>query len=320
MKTTISITCFIFLFTGIICIAPANSQPVVSHGQLHVDGPKLKDQNGDVVVLRGMSYGWHNWWPRFYNQGTVKWLHRDWGCTVIRAAMGIEPPKGYLQKPKWSKKKIKTLVKAAIRENIYIIIDWHSHNMHLEEAKAFFKEMAETYGHYPHVIYEIFNEPDHETWDEVKAYTGELISVIRDIDPDNIILIGSPQWDQKIDIVADDPVTGYNNIMYTLHFYAATHKQWLRDRCEYAITKGLPIFVSESAGMEANGDGDIDHDEWNKWIACLDKHQISWIAWAISDKEETCSVLKRSAGSKGKWKDRDLKEWGIQVRSLLRKY
>src|SRR5206468_3807483 len=116
------------------------------------------------------------------------------------------------------------------------------------------------------IIYEIFNEPDYETWDEVKAYSTEVISAIRRIDRDNIILVGNPHWDQDINLVADDPLARFSNIMYTVHFYAATHKQELRDRCNYAHNKGIPIFISESAGMEATGDGPINEAEWYKWI------------------------------------------------------
>ena len=144
---------------------------------------------------------------------------------------------GYIDNPDWSKEKVKAVVDGAIKEGIYVIIDFHSHNIRLNEAKQFFTEMATTYGRYPNVIYEIFNEPDYESWDEVKIYSTEIISAIRKIDPDNIILVGSPHWDQDINIVADAPLTGFTNIMYTVHFYAATHKQELRDRCRLCIKK-----------------------------------------------------------------------------------
>ena len=307
---------FFLLFS----ITIALGQPVKENGKLRVEGTQLINEKGKPVVLRGMSFGWHNWWPRFYTEGTVQWLHQDWKCSVVRAAMGVEPPGAYISKPDWSKERVKAVVDAAIKQGIYVIIDWHSHNIRLDEAKSFFTEMAKTYGDKPNVIYEIFNEPDKESWQEVKDYSIEVMKTIRAIDPDNLILVGSPHWDQDIHIVADDPIKGFQNIMYTMHFYAATHKQFLRDRCDYALQKGLPLFISESAGMEASGNGPLNIEEWNKWIDWAEQKKISWITWSVSDKDETCSVLLPTASSDGNWKDSDLKESGIKTRELLRKY
>jgi endoglucanase len=304
----------------LLCLVKANGQSVKLNGQLKVEGVQLVNQHGKPVVLRGVSFGWHNWWPRFYNAGAVKWLHQDWNCSVVRAAIGVEPEEGFIKKPEWSKEKAKAVVDGAITEGIYVIIDWHSHSINLEEAKLFFKEMATTYGSRPNIIYEIFNEPDKETWQEVKDYSIELIKTIRAIDPDNIILVGSPHWDQDIHLAADDPIKGHKNLMYTMHYYAATHKQWLRDRCDYALQKGLPLFISECAGMEATGDGPLNHEEWNKWIEWAEAKKVSWITWSVSDKNETCSVLLPSAASDGNWKDADMKESGIKTRELIRKY
>jgi endoglucanase len=305
----------LFLFTSIF----SNAQPVKIHGQLHVDKTQLKDAHGNDLVLRGMSFGWHNFCPRFYNAGAVKTLHQDWGATVLRAAMGVEPKDGYIQKPEWSKEKIEAVVDAAIKEGIYVIIDWHSHHIKLDEAKTFFKEMAKKYHKHPNIIYEIFNEPEYYSWADVKAYSTEVIATIRSIDKNNIILVGCPHWDQDINLPADDPITGYKNLMYTLHYYAASHKQALRDKADYALNKGLPIFISESAGMEATGNGPINKDEWQKWIDWSEKNKISWITWSVSDKDETCSVLKDRAASDGGWSMDDLKESGILVREYLRK-
>ena len=296
------------------------AQPVKEHGQLRVSGTQLCDENGSAVVLRGLSYGWHNWWPRFYNASNVEWLVKDWKTDVIRAAMGIEPDSGYINQPEWSLEKIKTVIDAAIAQDIYVIVDWHSHNINLAQALVFFKEMAKTYGDKPHIIYEIFNEPINQTWPEIKSYSIAVIKEIRAIDPDNIILVGNGHWDQDIHIAADDPIKGFDNLMYTLHFYAATHKEWLRERGDYAIKKGLALFVSESAGMQANGDGDLDYDEWNAWIMWMETNRISWINWMIADKNESCAMVKPQASSTGGWTSDMLKESGQKTRELLRKY
>ncbi len=297
------------------------AQPVKQYGALSVKGTQLTASNGAPVVLHGMSFGWHNLWPRFYNKGAVHELVTKWNCTIIRASMGIElNDSGYLKSPGQSEKLMRNVIEACIKENVYVIIDWHDHNLHEKEAIEFFSRMAADYGNNPHVIYEIFNEPDYETWPEVKSYSEKVIAAIREKDPDNIILLGTPRWDQDIHLAAADPVRGFSNLMYTMHFYAGTHKQWLRDRTDEAIKAGLPVFVSECAGMEATGDGPVDHKEWEAFVQWMDSRKLSWIAWSVSDKKETCSVLLPAARSRGKWKGNVIKEWGQLVRGYLAAY
>jgi endoglucanase len=315
MKIAFSICFFLaFLFT--------NGQPVVKiAGQLEVRGTKLFDSYNNQIVLRGMSFGWHNLWPRFYNSGAVHELVTKWNCSVIRASMGIElNDSGYLKSPERSVKLMKNVIDACIKENVYVIIDWHDHNIHQKEAVEFFSMISKQYGNYPHVIYEIYNEPDRESWAEVKPYSETVIKAIRANDPDNIILIGSPHWSQDVHLAAADPIKGYTNLMYTMHFYAGTHKKWLRDRTDEAIKEGLPIFISECAGMEATGDGPLDNNEWKAFADWMNEKRLSWIGWSVSDKNETCSVLQKSAASEGNWKEEDIKEWGRLVKTYLSNY
>lgn len=225
-----------------------DSSVVALNGQLQVIGTQLSNEQGKPLVLRGASLGWHNLWPRFYNKGAVKWLKEDWHCTVVRAVMGLEIEDNYRENPEFTMGCITPVIEAAIENGIYVIIDFHAHNKYLEEAKEFFAEMATKYGEHSNVLYEILNEPDYFEWEEVKAYSEEVIGVIRAIDPDNIILVGSPHWNQDIHLVAEDPILDVTNIMYTMHFYAATHEAWLRDRTDDAIAKGIPVFVSECGG------------------------------------------------------------------------
>ncbi len=309
---------------GICCcllLQVLTAQPVKQFGQLTLKGVQLSGAGGEPVVLHGMSFGWHNLWPRFYNKGAVHELVTKWNCTVIRASMGIElNDSGYLKSPERSEQLMRKVIETCIKENVYVIIDWHDHNLHEKEAIGFFSRMAADYGNKPHVIYEVFNEPDYETWPEVKSYSEQVIAAIRKNDPDNIILVGSPRWDQDIHLPAADPIKGFDHLMYTVHFYAGTHKQWLRDRTDEAIRSGLPVFISECAGMEASGDGPIDYKEWEAFVKWMDNRGLSWVAWSVSDKKETCSVLLPAAKSKGKWKEAVVKEWGRVARQYLNAY
>lgn len=287
-------------------------------GALHVDGTQLVGENGDSIVLKGVSLGWHNWWPRFYNSKTVSWLKNDWNAQVVRASMGVNVSKGYLENPDFGIQKIQEVVDAAISEDIYVIIDWHSHDLIEEEAIEFFEKMAQKYGESPHVIYEIFNEPVDLKWSEIKSYSEKVIQGIRKHDPDNLILVGTPTWSQDVDVVAENPIIGYRNLMYVLHFYAGTHQEPLRNKAEMALEKDLPIFVSECAGMNSDGDGPIDWESWKSWSDWMDSKSISRIAWSISDKDESCSMLLKSASSSGGWKEDELKSWGKYIREYLR--
>ena len=285
--------------------------------QLQVKEAGLFDAEGNPVQLHGISLAWHNWWSPFYNEGVIATLKNDWNAQVVRAAMGIEPDTAYLDVPE-SKEHIMRVADAAIANDMYVIIDWHAHKLHLEEAKAFFAETATKYKGVPNVIYEIFNEPVDETWAEIKAYSIEVIETIRAIEPNAVILVSSPRWAQNVNEIADDPIVGYNNIMYTLHFYAATHKEELRAKADYAIAKGLPLFVSECAGMEASGDGPIDMESWNTWCTWMEENNLSYIMWSISSKNETCSMIQPTSPVDGNWTDADLKPWGKIARETLK--
>jgi endoglucanase len=300
----------------------ARRSPVARYGQLSVQGAQIVDATGQPVVLRGQAFGWDNWWPQYYNADVVRWLRDDWCVDVVRPAIGIEPSGAYLSQPKVSTQRARAVVDAAVEVGVYVIIDWHAHDLHRKEAVAFFAEMARLYGKQPHVIYEIFNEPEKdETWPEVKEYANAVIGAIRQHDPDNLVIVGSPEWDQRIDLVAADPIENFTNVVYSVHFYAKTHGQWLRDRTQAAIDAGIPVIVSESGGSEASGQGPNDYEEWNAWMEFLEKNRVSWLNYSISDKAgETISVLRPGASASGGWTDAYLTESGQQVRALLRSY
>ncbi|RYY96931.1 MAG: glycoside hydrolase family 5 protein [Chitinophagaceae bacterium] len=310
----------LFLWISLVATLSGSAQPVRKHGRLSVAGTQLVNERGHPVLLRGVSFGWHNWQPRYYTPGAVQWLASDWKATVVRAAMGIDPDGAYLQDSARAVALVEAVIEGALRAGIYVIVDWHSHNIRTEAANRFFRHIACKYGHHPHLIYEIFNEPDHEGWAEVKTYSEELIATIRALDPDNIILVGSPHWDQDLHLVAADPIRGATNIMYSMHFYAATHKAWLRERCDKALAAGIPLMLTEASGMEATGNGPTDKAEWLRYLQWAEKNRLSWLVWSVSDKNETCSMLQKGASPDGGWGPADLKESGRLTRALLRAF
>jgi endoglucanase len=182
--------------------------------------------------------------------------------------------------------------------------------------------MAQRYGSYPNIIYELCNEPNGRdvTWGgSVKPYAEELISVIRKHDPDNIIIVGTPTWSQDVDIAALDPLEG-DNIMYTLHFYAGTHGQELRNKAQRAIDRGLPLFVTECGTSQATGGGGVYEDKFLEWLSFLNMHQISWVNWSLTNKGEDSGILAMNVDrdGKGHWTDKELSQSGRFIRKILR--
>ncbi len=299
--------------------------PVEKHGALSVVGPHIRDQNGEITSLAGPSFFWSNtgWGQeRFYTKGAVETFAKDWNAGIVRAAMGAENNGSYLEDPRGNLKRVETIVNAAIENGIYVVIDWHSHRAEkdIEESKRFFTAMAEKYGDYPNVIYEIYNEPLNTTdWSTVvKPYAEELIDTIRAVDPDNLIIVGTQSWDQDVDKAADDPIIGESNILYALHFYAASHKEDIRKKAEYAISKDLPLIISEWGTVTYNGDGFMDKASTLEWMDFAKKHHLSHMNWSVSDKNETASMFKPSASSNGGWTDKDLTPSGLLVRDIIR--
>ena len=284
-------------FMAAITAFATETTPVEQNGWLSVKGRDLVNEAGNPVVLSGVSFGWHNLWPRFYNGGAVEQLADVWGCNVVRASIGAELERNFAADPDTALDCLYKVADAAVEKGIYVIVDWHAHKLRLDEAKSFFAQVAKRYKGVPNVIYEIFNEPVDDSWPDLKAYAGEVIGVIRAVEPKAVVLVGCPHWDQDIHIVADDPIRGIGNIMYTLHFYAGTHGAELRVRGDYAISRNIPIFVSECAGMNADGNGPLDMEEWDRWWSWMNANGLSRVMWSLSDKDETCSMLYPSASS-----------------------
>ena len=292
------------------------------HGLLQQNGNKIVDKNNEPVSFAGNSFFWSNdnWGgERYYNSEVVSWLKDDWKTTIVRAAMGVEDPGGYLENKTTNKNRVKTIVDAAIDNGIYVIIDWHSHHAedNTNEAILFFQEMATLYGEYDNVIYEIYNEPLDISWSEiVKPYAISIINAIRSIDPDNLIVVGTPEWSQRVDLAAADPIIGYSNIAYTLHFYTVYHQQWLRDRASAALESGIALFVTEWGSIGYN----LVDSEANEWMTWCFTNKISHCNWAVNDKEEEWSILIPGASTTGGWSDDDLTKAGKLAKNIIRNW
>jgi hypothetical protein len=283
-------------------VLPSEKGPVSYYGKLKVragtpfiDGVKEGREDIKLAQIRGVSFFWSQWSGQFYNANAVERMAKDWKAEVVRAAYGAT---GSIAAA--DRQYIKTVVEAAIDYDIYVIIDWHSHSVHNEaetnRAINFFTEMAQLYGSCDNVIFELYNEPLNVEWPGIKAYAEKVIPEIRNYS-DNLILVGTPYYSQKIqDVTAIEDI----NVGYVLHFYAATHPMngW-SSNINSALSRSLPIFVTEYGTTTADGGcspevSTCDRDNYNshnaaradEWHAYMDSKKISSAAWSVFDKYE----------------------------------
>ncbi len=294
------------------------------HGALSVKGNQIIDARGEPLSLAGPSLFWSNsGWSadRYYNPQVVNYLQEQWNAPIIRAAIGAGANGGMQTHPEENRKKAETVIDAAIDQGMYVILDWHAHHAekHTQSAIEFFEYFAHKYGQHDNVIYEIYNEPLADTdWDTViKPYAETLIRHIRAIDPDNLIIVGTQSWSQDVAKAAANPLTGHENIAYTLHFYAGTHQQELRDKAEKALQQGLALMVTEWGTVNANGDGGVDKQSTERWLDFMREYHLTHANWALNDKDEGASMLKPGTAPDGNWTDDDLSESGLYVKSII---
>lgn len=294
---------------------PAEAEPgspVALHGQLRVQDGALVDQAGAPVQLKGVSTMWLNWEQSYASSlEGLRWMRDNWGLSVIRAAMGVEPDNAYLSNPVQMENQVRTVVRNAIELGVYVIIDWHDHAAqdHLDQASTYFAAVAEEFGAYPNVFYETYNEPVRVDWGSViKPYHEAVTAVIRERDPDNIIILGTPTWSQRVDIAALDPVAG-TNLMYTVHFYSCDHRGAQRAQALQARQQQLALFVTEWGATRADGgtdpNGEVCVDEAQLWHDFMNQESISWTAWKLDDCADLSCLFRVAAPSAGGWTD----EW-----------
>ena len=303
-------------------ITPLRTGPVSQYGQL-MAGTNDSGQgriygscaaystSGNEVQVKGMSLFWSNEKSqnRFWRNDVITGMVSQQGIQVIRAAMAVDDQgwgNGHYfvnGKTEYYQDLLDETVQAAIEQDIYVIIDYHSHTAvdNVGRAKEFFKIQAKKWGSYPNVIFEIYNEPICKagqghgnssnctmiTWPEIKAYANEVIPIIRRYS-NNLIVVGTPSWSGNPGAVVGNAITGYDNIAYTFHYYAG--KDDGSDAHDFismsadvnsAIGAGLSVFVTEWGTVGYEGDGApsmANNPQWQTWMNLKKLSSANWNA------------------------------------------
>jgi len=295
---------------------PKKVGPVSYYGALHTSGSKIIGaKNTQQVMLRGVSLFWSDaTGASYYNPTVISWAVDNLKIDVFRYAMAIEyydsdggtknavdAGNSYKGSPEGQLSLIDKMVQAAIENDVYIIIDWHSHRAHLETTLAteFFQKVSKKYKDVPNVIYEIYNEPvngNGGNWGAIKSYAEQVVPAIRN-NTQNLVIVGTPNWSQHPEQGAQSPIAS-TNIAYVLHFYAGTgahSKSALGGNVSSALNAGYPVFISEWGSTNADGDGEPNSSATSEWTSFMDQNMIPNCNWSL--RQQTSDVDKKSEKS-----------------------
>ncbi len=300
--------------------APLGS-PVRVNGRLHVQGVNLYNENGNAIQLRGMSTHGIQWygWDKFLTPAALDALSKQWKADIVRVSLYVQEG-GYETNPAAFTAHAEQIIDEVIARGMYVLVDWHMLDpgdpmANVESAKTYFTEISQRYANLPNVLYEIANEPNgtyeegednpHRVdWQRIKSYAEQIIPIIRTAAPDSIVIVGTPEWASfgaaegfSPKEVYRDPVDA-KNIMYSFHFYTASHGEAYRRTLEEA-SEHLPVFVTEWGTQEATGDGENNFVSAQAFLDIMARKKISWINWNFSDDELSGAAFVQGTGLKG---------------------
>ncbi|GAA4442222.1 cellulase family glycosylhydrolase [Phytohabitans houttuyneae] len=307
---------------------PTGGTPVATNGQLRVCGTKLCNQRGTPVQLRGMSTHGIQWFPNCYSSAAFDALATDWRADVVRISMYVQEG-GYETNPRLFTDRVHSYIEQVSARGMYVIVDWHmldpgDPNYNLSRARTFFTEIAQRHAGKPNIIYEVANEPSGVSWSSIKSYAEQIIPVIRAQDPDGVVLVGTRAWSSlgvsegsNENEVANNQVNA-TNIMYTFHFYAASHGQNYLDTLSRAADR-IPMFVTEFGTQTSSGDGTNDFNRAQQYLNLMATKQISWVNWNFSDDSRTGAVFTTGTCPNGPYAGTSrLKPAGTWIRDRIR--
>lgn len=308
---------------------PPGSTPVAANGQLRVCGEQLCNDNGKAIQLRGMSTHGLQWYASCATNASLDVLAQQWGADVLRISMYIQEG-GYETDPRGFTDLVHEYIEMATARGLYAIVDWHmltpgDPNYNLSRAQTFFAEIADRHRDKVNVLYEIANEPNGVSWGTVKSYADQVIPVIRERDPEAVVLVGTPDWSSLgvsgsgggVDAITANPVAA-SNLMYVFHFYAASHGDLYYNTLAAAADQ-IPIFVTEFGTQQYTGDGPNDFTMSQRYLDLMASKKISWVNWNYSDDFRSGAVFTTGTCASGDFGGTGpLKPAGSWIRDRMR--
>ena len=277
------------------------------NGQLHVDGVMLMNEHNEEIRLKGTVL--FNNSNLDFNKEKLETL-KSWGTNVIKVGLGNKSSTNpYTNEQQMQK--MYQIIDDAINLDMYVIvIFWSGNNLTddiYNQANEYFTQITTRYKDVPNLIYEIANEPQQE-WEDIKVYANNIISTIRNISTNSMILCPTKGHNGLTDVI--DNKLDLKNILYVVHIYGGDENDCRS--LSTAILNDIPTFVSEWSN--SNGSANVSDEmdlKTNRFIALMNRYNVSSTFFIVCQSDNSRTFFVKKDCWDKTWDDNTLDSCGL---------
>jgi hypothetical protein len=266
-----------------------------------VSGNHFEDPSGNKVILRGLSIeglydqsqttlGLMGIIDKITNKNDPASMSPGWYTGIVRLPVDPYGTNSFQSNPtNYANTILKPAVDYATAAGLYAIVDLHyvdNPYTLVDAVNTFWTTVAPMFKNYSNVFYEVFNESDQQdSWATYKPTMQAWVTLIRSYAPNNVILAGSPSWDQTMGDTATSPLTG-GNIAYTVHMYEQHYASaGLRAQVEQAAAVNA-VVMTEWGFCDCSGQPggtDLVDTYGTPMLTWLEGMNGGWTGWCASN-------------------------------------
>lgn len=203
----------------------------ITMARLTTQGNRVVSDGGHPVVLRGVMVPDPAVLAREgrFRRGMIKDITAA-GANVVRVPVH---PLYWREDPEYLWRYLDEIVRWCGEEGMYVILDWHSigsvvtgraplsqelYSATQESTREFWSRVAAHFATTPHVLFEVFNEPQGISAAEWRDAAQALIGVIRGAGATQPVIVGGVEYARDLSWVLKTPMDDAS-VIYASHIY-----------------------------------------------------------------------------------------------------
>jgi len=294
------------LLTGSTTIQSSGTIGIPSLSRLHTEGRYVKDESGNVVLLRGactpQGGDKEDFWAGSHQLEEADFaIMKSWNANVVRFTFNGPSFNDYSPS-------IDTWVNRAEANSLYIILDMHRWDGNIGDCPpnvndwiTMWTNLANRYKARSHVLFELFNEPATWTFSQWRSNAQQAVNAIRGTGASNIILVDGWNWANELNSFTQNGYLNGSNLIYTVHLYKNCYGQtppadhdglqsyWRNRGWFYPIENNIAPVLYGEFNIQNSWSGDPNYPDeatardernWmNMSIQLAEEWGISYTAW-----------------------------------------